>query len=662
MQLEKLKGIGPKSALALRERGIKTCRDLLFFFPNRYEDKTQLQTLSLAKEGDWVQVVGTLEKSWVRFGNRRSLLCKLDVQGDSLQCVFFHFHQQQAETFKSHKGLVQVYGQLRHGRSGFEMAHPQYRCIDTLSQVVLEETLSPVYPTIDGVKPALLRKAIASLLLQQTVDFLAPEWLDEALCESEGLMSLPAALMQLHAPTVLDLTAARKRLLYEEVLQLQMGLLSRREKLLALQAPCLTADDLCQRFLSALPFELTPGQMAAVDEIQQDLLSSQPMLRLLQGDVGSGKTVVAIMAALRAIASGVQVAMMAPTTLLAEQLGQKCQEWLLPLGVRVAVLTGSGASEARSQQVADVASGHALMIVGTHALFQASVSFANLGLVIIDEQHRFGVLQRDALCQKGAGEGCYPHLLMMSATPIPRTVAMTAYADLDVSRIEGLPLNRQPITTVLISSDERDVLMSRLKGQCERGHQVYWVCPLIDVSDKDEEQAAVTQRYAELTRALSGVSVGWVHGQLSADDKAAAMTAFAAGDTQLLVATTVIEVGVDVPQATVMVIENAERLGLAQLHQLRGRVGRGAEKSYCLLLYTSPLTAEGRERLSAIRETQDGFLLSELDLAQRGPGELLGARQAGLWLFKSMRGDLDEEIVTKACTFSRKAMKGMVYN
>ena len=519
------------------------------------------------------------------------------------------------------------------------MIHPEYRVQGDLSTPELQETLTPVYPTTEGVKQATLRKltdqALELLDTCAIAELLPPEL-------AQGMMSLPEAIRTLHRPPpslqLSDLESgqhpAQRRLILEELLAHNLSMLALRAGAQRFHALPLTArDDLKDKLLASLPFKPTGAQARVVAEVERDMALDVPMMRLVQGDVGSGKTLVAALAALRAIAHGKQVALMAPTELLAEQHANNFRSWFAPLGIEVGWLAGKQKGKARLAQQEAIASGQVQMIVGTHAIFQEQVQFNGLALVIIDEQHRFGVHQRLALWEKGLQQGFHPHQLIMTATPIPRTLAMTAYADLDTSTIDELPPGRTPVTTVAIPDTRRQEIIDRVRNACKEGRQAYWVCTLIEESDLLEAQAAEAT-WEELKLALPELNVGLVHGRMKPAEKQAVMQAFKQGELHLLIATTVIEVGVDVPNASLMIIENPERLGLAQLHQLRGRVGRGAVASHCVLLYKAPLSKTAQMRLQVLRDSNDGFVIAQKDLEIRGPGELLGTRQTGNAEFK----------------------------
>ena len=633
-----LSGVGPALREKLAARGLSTLQDLWLHLPRGYEDRTTLTAIRDLRPGEPAQVEGRVEAVERGFRYRPLLRVAIaDGSRASLVLRFFHFRAQQVAQFAV-GARVRAFGTPRPGQVGLEIVHPSYRVLGDGEQA-LSEALDPVYPVIEGVGPASLRKLIVQAL-SKLPDDATLELLPREHLRKLQLPSLREAILLLHAPSpdadVMALQSgvhpAQRRLALEELLAHQLGL---RRQRLALQAEgtrALRGDEaLVVRLLATLPFKLTAAQQRVYAQVREDLCKPRPMLRLVQGDVGSGKTVVAAMAALLAVADGRQAALMAPTELLAEQHCHNLRGWLEPLGVRVCWLAGKVTGKARTKALAEVAAGTAHVVVGTHALMQEGVEFQDLALAIVDEQHRFGVHQRLALRDKGRGS--VPHQLVMTATPIPRTLAMSAYADLDVSAIDELPPGRTPVTTVALSVDRRDELIERIRFACAEGRQAYWVCTLIDASDEVEAQAAQTT-FETLQAAVKEHRIGLVHGRMKPADKQATMLAFKAGELDLLVATTVIEVGVDVPNASLMVIENAERLGLAQLHQLRGRVGRGSAASSCVLLYQGPLSALARQRLDTLRQTNDGFAIAEKDLQLRGPGELLGTRQTGLAGFR----------------------------
>jgi len=631
-----LRGVGPALATTLARLGLDTVQDLVFHLPLRYEDRTRVVPIGTLRQGDRAVIEGEVQLAEVVFRGRRALLCRLADGSGFVTLRFFHFSaSQQAALTRGTR--LRCFGEARPGPGGLEIVHPEYRRLIPGSTPPADESLTPVYPTTEGVQQGRMR-ALTGLALAELADGGLRDWIAPDVLAAAHMPSLEAALRYVHRPPpTADLEAlnagrhpAQRRLAFEELLAHQISLRLLREAADQDDAwPLPACSDLVGRCLAALTFELTGAQRRAWGEIATDLERERPMMRLVQGDVGSGKTVVAALAALRAVENGAQAAVMAPTELLAEQHARNFHGWLEPLGVRVGLLTGRHTGRARRALEQDLASGAIQVAVGTHALFQEGVSFARLGLVIVDEQHRFGVHQRVRLREKGLAEGRYPHQLVMTATPIPRTLAMTAYADLDVSVIDELPPGRTPIRTVVLPETRRDEIVQRIEAACRSGRQAYWVCPLIDESDTVRQQAA--EETAEvLASALPGVRIGLVHGRMPGRRKDEVMTAFKQGRLDLLVATTVIEVGVDVPNASLMVVENAERMGLAQLHQLRGRVGRGSVESSCVLLYQPPLAPIARERLAVLRDTNDGFEVARRDLELRGPGELLGTRQTGL--------------------------------
>ncbi len=631
-----LPGVGPALADKLLRLSVATVQDLLFLLPIRYEDRTRLAEIGALRPEMRTTVEGRVELAEVVIRRRRMLLAKISDGTGTLLLRFFHFSRAQAEGLR--RGTrVRCFGEVRAGPGGLEMIHPEYRRLGDEESPPLADRLTPVYPTTEGVQQPRLRRlvgaALARIAERPPTDLLPGE-----LVSARHFPTLAAALAYLHAPPPDADQAllaegrhpAQQRLAFEELLAHQLSLRLLRRQVRSHDAPRLGGEGLLlRRFLDALPFELTGAQRRVLDEILADLRSQRPMLRLVQGDVGSGKTVVAAGAALAAVEAGCQAAVMAPTELLAEQHFHSFAGWLEPLGLRVSWLTGRLPAAARRQARAELASGEAAVVVGAHALFQEGVDFHRLALAIVDEQHRFGVHQRLALTEKGERDGRRPHQLVMTATPIPRTLAMTSYADLDISAVDELPPGRQPVQTVVVPDSRRAEVIERVRHASAGGRQAYWVCPLIEESETLDYQAA-EDTAAMLAEALPELSVGLVHGRMKPAEKERAMARFKEGAVQLLVATTVIEVGVDVPTASLMIIENPERMGLAQLHQLRGRVGRGREESTCVLLYHAPLSGLAERRLRILRETDDGFRIAEEDLRLRGPGEVLGTRQTGL--------------------------------
>ncbi|RBP48931.1 ATP-dependent DNA helicase RecG [Arenicella xantha] len=639
-----LTGVGPQLAGKLERLHVRRVQDVLFHLPLRYEDRTHVTELGALLPNLSTVVIGQIDVAQVVFGRRRSLLVHISDGTGSLTIRMFYFNRAQEKSFQ--RGLwVKCFGEVRPGLKGYEMIHPEYRISADEPEGGLDSTLTPVYPTTEGVSQALWRKLTDQVLagaLQNVDELVAIECLPAKFQAAYEAATLQEALKALHRPQAgVDLaamqqagSAAHQRLIIEELLAHHFSIRRSRSLRAHEQAPAMRKDiDLENRFLANLGFTLTGAQTRVSQEVAQDLANQSPAMRLIQGDVGSGKTVIAAMAMLQAVSAGTQTVLMAPTELLAEQHFRTLSDWFGALGISIGWLASKTPAKEKRQTLEQLASGELLVAVGTHALIQESVVYQNLGLVVIDEQHRFGVEQRLALRAKTPA-GKVPHQLAMTATPIPRTLAMTFYADLDVSSIDELPPGRKVVETVVIpAASRRDEVIERVRQACQQGRQVYWVCPLIDESEVLEAQAA-TDTAEELSKRLSGLRIGLVHGRLKSKEKELVMSHFRAGEVDLLVATTVIEVGVDVPNASLMVIENAERMGLAQLHQLRGRVGRGSEQSFCLLLYQQPLSQHAKARLKTLRETNDGFVIAEKDLEIRGAGELLGTRQTGSISFK----------------------------
>ncbi|MCX4190670.1 ATP-dependent DNA helicase RecG [Methylophaga sp. OBS3] len=636
-----LSGVGEKLAEKLAKLGIHQVQDLLFHLPLRYQDRTRLMPLGSLRLQQESLVEGVIGLTQVSFGKRRSLLCHISDGTGSLVLRFFHFSKSQQQQLAKGR-RIRCFGEVRKGPSTLEMVHPEYQLVNESGVTPVDAALTPVYPTTEGLHQLswrkLIRQALALLDEQQMPALLSPLDGEHPLLAYQ----LNEALQFVHLPPpdsdVQQLInrehPAQKRLAFEELLAQQLTMRQVRKQMQQHDAPVLQGDSpLAQQLLGNLPFPLTGAQQRVLQDIYRDIKQAIPMQRLVQGDVGSGKTVVAALAAIAAVASGYQAVMMAPTELLAEQHFQTFNNWLSPLGITVGWCAGKQTAAQRRETIQALEAGEIKVAVGTHALFQDEVTFANLGLVVIDEQHRFGVHQRLALRDKGRKTNSYPHQLVMTATPIPRTLAMTAYADLQVSVIDELPPGRQPVTTAVVADSRRDEVIERVHNACLQKRQVYWVCTLIEESEHLQCQAA-EDTAANLQAALPDLTVLLVHGRMKSSEKDAVMQAFKRGEADLLVATTVIEVGVDVPNASLMVIENAERLGLAQLHQLRGRVGRGSVQSHCLLMYHPPLSENGQARLKCLRESNDGFVIAQRDLEIRGPGELLGTRQTGLPQFR----------------------------
>ena len=632
-----LRGAGPRIADRFGAIGVRSVQDLLFHLPYRYQDRTRLTPIGALRPGEEALVAGEIELSQVRFGKRRSLVSSISDGTGRLTLRLFHFSETQKKGLERGRRIA-CFGEARRGPKGLEMVHPEYRLLTPDQPPPVEPCLTPVYPATEGLNQGVIRR-----LMPQALDLLRAEGNLDELVPSTVLRRLdfPAlreAVINAHRPppgvNTPDQLPARRRLAFEELLAYQLSLRTLRQKLDQKPAPPMKPPGpLTEAFVTSLPFALTDAQRRVIRELRSDLERARPMHRLAQGDVGCGKTVVAAVAAVQVIESGHQVALMAPTELLAEQHLANFRAWFEPLDIRVAWLSGKLAAAPRRAVYADIADGRARMVIGTHALFQEQVDFAGLGLVIVDEQHRFGVHQRLSLRDKGARDGRVPHQLIMTATPIPRTLAMTVYADLDNSVIDALPPGRTPVDTAVVPEARRSEVVTRVRDACRNGQQAYWVCTLIEDSESLQAQAAA-ETARSLSEALPELRVALVHGRMKPAEKDAIMLSFKNGTTDLLVATTVIEVGVDVPNASLMIIENAERLGLSQLHQLRGRVGRGARKSACVMLYQTPLSAAARARLNVLRETSDGFEIAQKDLELRGPGELLGTRQTGLPQFR----------------------------
>ena len=635
-----LKGVGSALAEKLARLGIASLQDLLFHLPHRYEDRTRVIPMGSLRIGDGAVVEGEVMKADLVMGRRRSLQVTLKDNSGFLVMRFFHFNAAQKNQL-AEGTLVRCFGEVRPGRAGYEFYHPEYQINPPPMPAVGRATLTPVYPLTEGIQQPRVRG-----LCQQALGYLQRhpirDWLPTELLAGYQLPGITEAIQTVHSPPASAPVhllmegrhPAQQRLVMEELLAHQLSMLQVREQIQARKAlPLLPSGNLAERFLEELPFSLTGAQRHVVSDIRQDLSQPLPMLRLVQGDVGSGKTVVAALAAIQTIGAGAQVAFMAPTEILAEQHYQNFCGWLEPLGIQLAWLSGKVKGKARKEALEAVHSGTASVVIGTHALFQDDVLFHRLALVIVDEQHRFGVHQRLALREKGVGGTLAPHQLIMTATPIPRTLAMSAYADLDTSVIDELPPGRKPVETIVIPDSRREDVIGRVRSACTDGRQAYWVCTLIEESEALQCKAAEVSAQ-ELAERLPGLKVGLVHGRLKSAEKVEVMNRFKQGELDLLVATTVIEVGVDVPSASLIIIENPERLGLAQLHQLRGRVGRGEQASFCVLMYHPPLSANGKARLQALRDSQDGFVIAEKDLEIRGPGEVLGTRQTGMMQFR----------------------------
>ncbi len=633
-----LSGVGIRLQEKLERIGICKVQDLLFHLPYRYIDRTRITPIGTLRPGHHAYIQGEIELTQVRFGKRRSLLCRISDGTGAIVLRFFYFSKSQEKALQ--RGLsVRCYGQIRRGKGSLEMIHPEYRLLKENQENELDEQLTAVYPSTEGLQQARLRKLTEQALQTLNKDKQnLIELLPESILQKNKLPKLADALIYVHRPPpdadtqslIEGNHPAQQRLAFEELLAHQLSLLELRKEFRAEQSPALDTNvKLVSDFLGSLPFELTNAQQQAYETISTDLNKTEAMLRLVQGDVGSGKTVVAAMAALQTIEAGYQVAIMAPTELLSEQHYNNFLLWFEALGIDVVFLTGKIKKSLRQEIESRLLKESPVIAIGTHALFQESVSFAKLGLIVIDEQHRFGVHQRLALLEKGKHHDEFPHQLIMTATPIPRTLTMTAYADLDHTIIDELPPGRKPTGTSVISNERRDDIIDRIKNLCTEGRQVYWVCTLIEESETLQCETAI-ETAEILKEKLTSINVGLIHGRMKTTEKEVMMKEFKEGKIDLLVATTVIEVGVDVPNASLMIIDNAERFGLSQLHQLRGRIGRGEIKSDCVLMYQSPLGDLAKQRLDIMRTSNDGFIIAEKDLELRGPGEVLGTRQAGI--------------------------------
>ncbi len=650
-----LTGIGAQTVSRLEKLGIRIIQDLVFHLPLRYEDRTRIYPIGSLTVGMTALICGRVEFIDILPRGRKSLICRISDDTGFISLKFFHFSASQHNALKPGT-FVSCFAEVRHGFAGLEMVHPDYQVISNPDAYVTESRLTPVYPLTEGLSQTTLRKAVKhALSLCNNEPRLLVDWIPESILKQYHYPSLAEAIQILHAPDEsVSIEAlqngsipALKRLAFEELLAHYLSLRTTKNKAKVWQAPAFTGDKAAaEQFLRSLPFILTGAQQRVIAEIEADCRQRHPMLRLVQGDVGSGKTIVSAYAALLALTAGYQVAVMAPTELLAEQHKRNFSAWFEGFQTQVVFLTGQLKGNARKAVLQGLADGSAGIIIGTHALFQEGVNFHRLGLIIIDEQHRFGVHQRLALREKGQQTGIRPHQLVMTATPIPRTLAMLQYSDLDISIINELPPGRKPIVTSVIPAERRAEVIDRINNWIGKKRQVYWVCTLIEESEILQCEAA--EKTAEiLARALPDVRVTLIHGRLKSTDKDAVMQAFKNHQTDLLVATTVIEVGVDVPNAGLMIIENPERLGLSQLHQLRGRVGRGDSDSYCLLMYQSPLSDTARQRLGILRENNDGFVIAEKDLQLRGPGEVMGTRQTGQMHFRIADLGRDADLLDK---------------
>lgn len=650
--LTSLTGVGHHQANRLAKLNLHSAHDLLFHLPLRYEDRTQVYKISHLKPGLAATIEGVIISSALQPGRKSRLTCTVSDNETSIELLFFNVHPGMKQSLVPGQTIL-AYGEVRSNGNRMTMLHPEYTVQYSQHQRQLWAALIPVYPTTHGVSQATLRN-----LTQQVLNLLKSCPIHELLPATwhEKLPSLADALSQLHRPPTHRCAQhieqgdhpAQRRLVLEELVAHHLSMLTARHSIRRYRAQAIPIQrTLADRFLAALPFKPTLAQQRVIREIEQDLSQHHPMMRLVQGDVGAGKTLVAALVALNVIAHGGQVALMAPTELLAEQHAATFTRWFTPLDIRVGWLMGKQKGKAREAQQQAIADGSIQMIIGTHALFQQQITFKKVTLIIIDEQHRFGVHQRLALWEKGRQHNCYPHQLIMTATPIPRTLAMTAYADLDTSVIDALPPGRTPITTAVVADTRRDEVIDRVRHACSQQRQAYWICTLVEKSDLLVAQAA-EETWQALRDALPELNIGLIHGRLKPAEKQAIMHAFIQREIQLLVATTVIEVGVDVPNASLMIIENPERLGLAQLHQLRGRVGRGTARSHCVLLYKTPLSQLAKQRLQVLRDSNDGFFIAQRDLEIRGPGELLGTKQTGNAQFKVVDLLRDEEMLPLA--------------
>lgn len=655
--VQQLQGVGAAAATLLEKLHIFSTDDLLFHLPRDYEDRSTIIPMNQLVVGRSYLLEGEVRSVDFPPGKKKSLAALVQDDFGKVTLRFYHIYKGLTDRIKMGQRL-RIFGEVRVGARGLEMYHPEVQVIQ--QHTALPKTqLTAIYPSTEGLTQPKLREYVRQALTHHSDDL--PELLPSKY--SNGY-ELKEALHYIHEPptdaNMLQLNQgshpAQQRLIFEELVAHQISLLTRRAYIRQISAPRFSSSKvLAKKLLEGLPFQMTNAQKRVSKEILQDLKQDQPMLRLVQGDVGAGKTLVAAVAACHALEADWQVALMAPTEILAEQHYLNFKRWFEPLGIQVAWLSGKQKGKARTQAEQQIKEGHAQLIVGTHALFQDTVGFSKLGLVIIDEQHRFGVDQRLALRNKGADQFT-PHQLVMTATPIPRTLAMSAYGDLDTSIIDELPPGRTPIQTVTIPLERREQVLQRIATNCREGKQAYWVCTLVEQSETLDAQAAEAT-YQEIRERFPDINIGLVHGKMKADEKQAVMQAFKDNQSQLLIATTVIEVGVDVPNASIMVIENAERLGLSQLHQLRGRVGRGATASFCALLYKTPLSQNGQERLSILRESNDGFVIAEKDLEIRGPGELLGTKQTGDMGFRVARLERDDHLLTQAHYVAEQILK-----
>jgi ATP-dependent DNA helicase RecG len=659
-----LAGVGPRLAERLQRLGISTLQDLFFHLPYRYQDRTHITPIHMLRMGDHAVIEGTILEAKIHRTRRTSLLVTVVDEFGQMILRFFYFNAAQQEALQIAGQKIRCYGEVRRGPRSFEMIHPEYQILGTHASPEVEENLTPVYPTTEGLNQGVLRKLIKQAFHLLKQDQTLPDLLPPFILEQEYFPPLIEALHYLHHPPsdapieelLSGTQSAQRRLIFEELLAHQLSLRQVRQQVQLHHSFALReTQGKLPKFIENLPFQLTSAQRRVLKEVSTDLQQDYPMLRLVQGDVGSGKTVIAACALLQAVENNMQAALMAPTELLAEQHYENFKRWFTPLGIEVVRLSGSMKTAEKKAVLEKLSQGQVSVAIGTHALFQEDVIFQKLAVVVIDEQHRFGVHQRLQLRQKGVKENHVPHQLIMTATPIPRTLAMTAYADLDCSIIDELPPGRTPVKTVLVSLQRRQEVIERVEEICKAGRQVYWVCTLIEESEALQCQAAEVS-FAVLKEALPHLRLALVHGRVKTSEREEIMQAFKKGQIHLLVATTVIEVGVDVPNASLMVIENAERLGLSQLHQLRGRVGRGSYESFCVLLFQSPLSQIARQRLDIMRQHQSGFVISQHDLELRGPGEFLGTRQTGLLNFKLADLQRDQDLLPSVQTTAQKLL------
>jgi ATP-dependent DNA helicase RecG len=661
---ETLAGVGPALAEKLSKCGISTIADLLFHLPLRYQDRTRITPIQDLRANDYCVIAGRVCKTEIKYGKRMMLYCYVEDKTGLVKLRFFHFNKQQVKALNE-STWIRAFGEVREFANQMEMIHPEYRLLESEDDVIVEETLTPIYPLTEGLTQTRLRQLVKIALATHQSTLNQLEWMPHQQLQNYCFPPIGEAITLLHNPPPdISLSTledgrypALQRMVFDELLAQRLSMQFARQHRQQLSAPFISIEqNLRTRFIEQLPYALTKAQERVIEDIARDLAQTQPMQRLIQGDVGCGKTTVAALAAIQAIAAGFQVALMAPTDLLSEQHATTFKNWLEPLGIICKRLSGKMGVKERRETLQQLAENKCQLLIGTHALFQDSVEFSQLGLIIIDEQHRFGVEQRLLLQKKGQQNQTIPHQLLMTATPIPRTLVMTQFSHLDISIIDELPIGRIPVKTAVVSQEKREPIIQRLRAAIASGAQAYWICTLIEESEKLQCTAA-TLTAQMLQNQLPEVRVGLVHGRMKPVEKEATMAAFKAKELDLLVATTVIEVGVDVPNASLMIIENAERLGLSQLHQLRGRVGRGNTQSFCLLLYQTPISAVGRARLNCMRETSDGFIIAEKDLELRGAGEVLGTRQSGYKQFKIADLQRDKALLPQVAAISTELLR-----